>query len=301
MCDLTLGIWEIFLPHEMSTHQLNPQSIKNFNTTYLKSTVKLAPEAIQLERNVDRVHPQIQELVYCMPYDFNLTELGLQPNTVVDDPTHLPTPLKSKPLTIILDIDETMVYAHTHELEIAVRPGLAEFLHFAIHHPEIEVLIWTAGILSHALRCLWAIQLDYRQQYSQAPMIHFNGLIYRGAWFNTTGKNITQLRRNHHRCVLVDNSPIHTFESFGSSILIEDFDNPNIQQLELELDDNTPFHRLQLFCREFLQHCKTTMFEPGIPQFLQLAAYFNHGVEFDLDNYHSSLIPSSELNGSHKD
>jgi hypothetical protein len=225
---------------------------ESVTTKLLEDSVNISIEALRTIRS-DEIHPTIYPLINYKKQDFDLSLYGLDHRRVTDTPQLLP-PVKPKAkLVLILDIDETMVSAHCHTKDICIRPGLIEFLNYAMENSDIELLIWTAAILSHGLRCLYAIQTLFKHYYPTKDF-KLDGMIHRGPWFNQSGKNVRTLNRNHLKCLLVDNSLDHVCESKNSSVLVQNYDNMQIYNKESNNKiENITFGKIYNFCEEHLK------------------------------------------------
>jgi hypothetical protein len=69
-----------------------------------------------------------------------------------DDPVYVPSPKKEITLTIVLDIDHTLVHVDTNTNLVYENLYLQEVLTFFKTQNTIEVGLWTAGTVEHARR-----------------------------------------------------------------------------------------------------------------------------------------------------
>eukprot|EP01062_Namystynia_karyoxenos_P027209 TRINITY_DN20966_c0_g1_i1.p1 TRINITY_DN20966_c0_g1~~TRINITY_DN20966_c0_g1_i1.p1 ORF type:complete len:717 (+),score=153.21 TRINITY_DN20966_c0_g1_i1:115-2151(+) len=157
------------------------------------------------------------------------THGGVPPRGVSRSPV-APQPLLGPPppgarFTVVLDLDETLVYARPQVTrgQIWVRPGAEQLLQvLRDSRPAVEAVAWTAADDRHAgdvLRVLHAI----------VPNV-FSACITRDhpgtQWFSLGGyqKDIALLGRREGTVLLVDNTPDCVRPNSGASIIISDFD-----------------------------------------------------------------------------
>ncbi|KAG8348802.1 putative NLI interacting factor like phosphatase [Trypanosoma vivax] len=115
--------------------------------------------------------------------------------------------------TLVLDLDETVVYAR--EGPLYARAYLKELLHFI--KKNFEVIVWTAGEKEYAKSILEEINVDNTIKH----------LIYRHkSWFTNHDytKDLKKLGRNIDYVLIVENSPDCVRTNPQNSILVEDFE-----------------------------------------------------------------------------
>ena len=117
-------------------------------------------------------------------------------------------------VTLVLDLDETLVYAR--EGPLYARPGLDEF--FKACSENCEVVVWTAGLRAYA-------QAIIRNIDKEGVIKH---CIYRHSkWFTGQAgyrKDLAALGRSLDRTMIVENTPdcIRGYQQNG--ILVEDYE-----------------------------------------------------------------------------
>jgi RNA polymerase II subunit A small phosphatase-like protein len=117
-------------------------------------------------------------------------------------------------LVLVLDLDETLVYAR--EGPLFARPGLEEFLDACAD--KCEVVVWTAGLRAYAQAIIRTID-------KKGIIKH---CIYRHSkWFTGQAgyrKDLAALGRNLDRTIIVENTPdcIRGYQQNG--ILVEDYE-----------------------------------------------------------------------------
>ncbi|RNF16917.1 nuclear lim interactor-interacting factor [Trypanosoma conorhini] len=121
----------------------------------------------------------------------------------------------SKKYTVVLDLDETVVYAR--EGPLYARAYLHELLRSI--KDKFEVIVWTAGEREYAKNILEEINQDHIIQH----------LIYRhGAWFCSEDytKDLKKLGRNIDYVIIVENTADCVRANPQNGIIVEDFEVP---------------------------------------------------------------------------
>ncbi|ORC92208.1 nuclear lim interactor-interacting factor [Trypanosoma theileri] len=145
----------------------------------------------------------------------------------------LVAPLTSevKKYTVVLDLDETVVYAR--EGPLYARAYLRELLRSI--KDDFEVIVWTAGEREYAKNILEEINEDCIIQH----------LIYRHkTWFSTDDytKDLKKLGRDINYVIIVENTPDCVRANPKNSIIVEDFEVPGTptpsQEKEMNLQDS---------------------------------------------------------------
>lgn len=136
-------------------------------------------------------------------------------------------------ITVVLDLDETLVYAR--EGPLYVRPGLEELLQFLADN--CETVVWTAGMRQYAEAVVRLIDTKGS----------INHTICRDkSWFSSgsCSKDLSLLGRDTKTTILFENTPdcIRGFEQNG--VLVADYEGG-------ELEDNT-LHTILAFLRELV-------------------------------------------------
>lgn len=216
-------------------------------TKCFSESVEITPDALK-EIREPGVHDTILKL-FRMDVSFDFPDFGI--HYISNTPMLYPKPDPRTRMTVVLDLDETMVRAHCHTCKIAIRPRLLQFLNYAIRSSEIEIIVWTAGVLSHALRCIYAVKLSYEKEYGSGSFM-LNGLIFRGRWYYTYGKDVSKLGRPDGSVILIDNTPDHVTEASGSALLIESYESFDVHEREF-MERRPPFLFLITFCRLILR------------------------------------------------
>lgn len=136
---------------------------------------------------------------------------------MVHDPSKHMIPAKRKDdrkLTVILDLDETLIYAR--EGPLYCRPHLDELLQFL--GENCETVVWTAGIRPYAQAVIKNID----------PTGIIQHCVYRhNKWFSGQPgyvKDLSLVGRDLSRCLIVENTPdcVRGYERNG--ILVPDYD-----------------------------------------------------------------------------
>ncbi|RNF11991.1 nuclear lim interactor-interacting factor [Trypanosoma rangeli] len=127
----------------------------------------------------------------------------------------------NKKYTVVLDLDETVVYAR--EGPLYARAYLRELLRSI--KDVFEVIVWTAGEREYAKNILEEINQEHIIQH----------LIYRhGAWFRSEDytKDLKKLGRNIDYVIIVENTPDCVRANPQNGIIVEDFEVPCTPPLE---------------------------------------------------------------------
>ena len=153
--------------------------------------------------------------------------------TPVDPAQHLlPPPDKldrwAPPLTVALDIDETLLYARSKPP--LVRPYLAEFLQ-GLHDLDVEIVVWTA---SNTEWGSYVVSL-FDPQKLVAHAIYRDPSWMKGSSYT---KDLRRLGRGMNRTLILENSPSSVWMNKRNAILIPDYfkANPSDGALRQTLD-----------------------------------------------------------------
>jgi hypothetical protein len=137
----------------------------------------------------------------------------------------LPVPKLPPSLTLILDLDETLVFARNGA--VLVRPDAIEFLTRIKKLPGIELVLWTAGTEQHAFRILRPIADSVRHQLGKQQRI-FDQVITceTGDWHlgENPPKDLSRLGLDLSRVLFVDNLADNCRLQRVYSLVVEDFD-----------------------------------------------------------------------------
>ncbi|KEG08359.1 nuclear lim interactor-interacting factor [Trypanosoma grayi] len=141
-----------------------------------------------------------------------------------------PKVFSDKRYTVVLDLDETVVYAR--EGPLYARAHLRELL--VSIKDDFEVIVWTAGERDYAKNILEEINQDH--------IIHH--LIYRHkAWYTSDDytKDLKKLGRNIDYVIIVENTPDCVRANPQNGIIVEDFEVPSATpSLSQEKEPMTP-------------------------------------------------------------
>jgi len=120
-------------------------------------------------------------------------------------------------LRVVLDMDETLVFARTGP--ILAREGVRELLVELGECPELEVIVWTAGVAAYARAVLG--QID-----STGCIKH---CVHRGpGWWRWDGsKDLAKLRTPLSRIVMVENTPECCALQPYNAVVVPSFFHPN--------------------------------------------------------------------------
>lgn len=197
------------------------------------------------------IHPMISNLHKCSSDYLNDTFLPKdEHHKLVCEPSDLCGPVEGTSLTVVLDIDETLVRAHCEILEISIRPGALELLDYLSNDTRIELIFWTAGVQFHAYRCLMALQEQLQSKYE--TKLKIDGVIYRGVWYRARFKDVFELAGRMDRCLLVDNSETCHIR-FGCGLLIPSYDSNKQHDCEVMMY-SPPLKVVVSVCEGFLRY-----------------------------------------------
>jgi TFIIF-interacting CTD phosphatase-like protein len=148
--------------------------------------------------------------------------------------------------TLVLDLDETLVYADAElprpaEFQVGPygvlrRPGVEEFLEFALSHFE-QVGVWTASTLGYALPVL--DHLVDRQRLAfvwgrERCTLRIDYESRDGEWLKDIRKLTKRGKCHKERLLFVDDTPAKLARSYGNLIAIRPFQgDPADRELQL--------------------------------------------------------------------
>lgn len=171
-------------------------------------------------------------------------------------------PAQAGKVTLVLDLDETLVYAR--EGPLYARPGLDEF--FAACKDRCEVVVWTAGLRAYAQAIIRNIDKNGVIQHC----------IYRHSkWFTGQAgyrKDLAALGRSLDKTIIIENTPdcIRGYQQNG--ILVEDYEGG-------ERQDNTIYALTDMVVQ--LVDSKMT-----VPQFVTTCPMLTKGpIQTDVGDY----------------
>eukprot|EP01012_Entosiphon_sulcatum_P012829 TRINITY_DN1812_c0_g1_i1.p1 TRINITY_DN1812_c0_g1~~TRINITY_DN1812_c0_g1_i1.p1 ORF type:complete len:356 (-),score=50.87 TRINITY_DN1812_c0_g1_i1:628-1695(-) len=137
-------------------------------------------------------------------------------------------PCDAGKLTVVLDLDETLVYAR--EGPIIQRPQLD--LLFEVLGERCETIVWTAGIKSYAQNI--CNEIDKRGVIRHCIYRHHKwfGPAAREKWFGCTNggsytKDLAILGRDMNRVLIIENTPTCVAANPENGIIVSDFTHSN--------------------------------------------------------------------------
>uniref|UniRef100_A0A7S1QTH8 Mitochondrial import inner membrane translocase subunit TIM50 n=2 Tax=Neobodo designis TaxID=312471 RepID=A0A7S1QTH8_NEODS len=143
----------------------------------------------------------------------DLSELSREPTMLHSSTQLLPSPQPGKQYTVVLDLDETVVYGR--EGPLTARAHLKQFLRTL--GELAEVVVWTAGERSYAKAIV-------REINTEGVIRH---LVYRDdAWFDEEDytKDLKKLGRDTDYVLIVENTPDCVRENPTHGIIVSDFE-----------------------------------------------------------------------------
>lgn len=155
-------------------------------------------------------------------------------------------------LTVVLDLDETLVYARSGPLY--VRPGVELLMSFLRDH--CETIVWTAALSCYAAAVVSEIDPARAVSYT----------ISRDSCRSRDGsKDIKLLHRDLDYLILIDNTPDSIRGNECNSVLVDDYEGG-------ELEDLTLVHLV-----EFLTELVRDIERGGtVPQFIEASSRVHH-------------------------
>lgn len=140
-----------------------------------------------------------------------------QPSMIHDMGRHLipaRDPAMEGRMTIVLDLDETLIYAR--EGPLYARPGIDELLAFL--KENFEAVVWTAGVRAYAQAVVKNIDKISAIQHC----------VYRHKkWFTGVAgynKDLTLLGRDMNNTIIIENTPDCLRGNEGNGILVADYE-----------------------------------------------------------------------------
>lgn len=123
-------------------------------------------------------------------------------------------------LTVVLDLDETLVYARAGPLY--VRPGIEHLLSFL--RDNCETIVWTAGVNRYANAVVSEIDKHCVVSHTIARD---------SRWTQQGSKDVKLLNRDLDRLILIDNTPDAIRGNERNSILVEDYEGGELEDTTL--------------------------------------------------------------------
>jgi len=143
-------------------------------------------------------------------------------------------------MTVVLDLDETLIYAR--EGPLYARPGIDELLLYLKEH--FEAVVWTAGVRAYAQAVV--------KNVDKVNAIHH--CVYRHKkWFTGCAgynKDLTLLGRDMANTIIIENTPDCLRGNEGNGILVADYEGG-------ELADDTLYCILALL-KDLVERRKTS-------------------------------------------
>ena len=137
----------------------------------------------------------------------------------------------SKPYTLVLDLDETLVHVPKGSSSIILRPGLRDFLHSLL--PYYELIVFTTGIKEYADQILNFIENE--EKFFSYRLYRQNASIFKEYYY----KDLNKLGRDIKKIIIVDDKKISMELHEANGIIIKPFifneDNPNDDYILFDL------------------------------------------------------------------
>ena len=151
--------------------------------------------------------------------DENLNELNLKNKILTStnqnyNTTLIPFP-PTKPYTLVLDLDETLVHVPKNGSSILLRPGLRDFLHSLL--PYYELIIFTTGLKEYADQIIKFIEKD--EKYFSYRLYRQNATFINENYY----KDLNNLGRDLKKTIIVDDKPINIKLQKENGIIIKPF------------------------------------------------------------------------------
>lgn len=191
------------------------------------------------------IHPEILDL--SKNEDFRSAILG-DATQIVSEPSLLRSPPSTVRLSLVIDLDETMVRAHASCLEIAIRPGAVDLLKFLSEHKEIDPIFWTASMEVHAIRCVAALFVALERVYPGTKLSY--SIVYRGLWTLDKVKDVYLLEGRFPNVLLIDNNP-DSISDPSKALLVESYELQSVHHRE-QTSGVSPLVIVQSLCQILL-------------------------------------------------
>lgn len=130
-------------------------------------------------------------------------------------------------LTVVFDLDETLVYARDGNTRL--RPHVAELL--KVLQDRCEVLVWTAGVKTYAHRVVTTLDTD---------RVIRSCICRQDAWAQPAGghsyvKDLRKLDRDLRRTIIIENTPDCVVKNPLNSIIVSDYVRENSADTTLKV------------------------------------------------------------------
>ena len=218
---------------DTATNPASPTSSSVTNSTHFDwcKRVSREPEGRRIRRNIDRLVSSIMQKMFEVSYGkvhvsicdsllFKvrpraMPRLKFDPNVATLLPPQEPT--KEPRYTIVLDLDETLVYSrhmhHTHQL--CVRHGVHDLM-VLLKQYNCEVVMWSAAD-AETVNAVWT---------ATDPTGITSHVLPREAWQRGVyeqKKDLTRLGRDLDWVLIVDNTPLAVAGQLDNAIVVRDF------------------------------------------------------------------------------
>jgi len=154
---------------------------------------------------------------------------GAAPVRIYTDPARVHARAEKHVMTLVVDIDETLVDARG-ETRIVIRPYARQFFELLrAHMPDVEIGMWTAGLPMHAERVARLFELGARADALEPSRPLFDFAVARGRqWFDerheaSPRKNIFILPGRGDTSVILDDSHNAVHFSGYSAVIVPPF------------------------------------------------------------------------------
>ena len=163
-------------------------------------------------------------------------------------------------LHVVLDLDETLVYARSGT--ILVRP-YASYLINLLSRCCCEVILWTAGIPEYVEGIIEALKMACDVSPTSSPLMGprrpwYHHLITRTSkWFDEDGcgvKDLRRLGRRMDRTLIVENNPASVQLQTENAILVQDYVVEDYQDISLKI------------AADLIERCVEAVRQPGSTQ-----------------------------------
>lgn len=158
------------------------------------------------------------EAFYPSPQISGQKEDSLEHILFTNDPGSIRPRDSSYLMTVVLDLDGTLINSSTYPYAIYVRPDAKLFLEYLSYLEKVEIIIWTSAKKEHLINSLKAIM-------SPSRYFRIDHVIYRGpSWESPKNQYLKNLKLlNRTNVVLIENTAEIARTCRGNAILLEDF------------------------------------------------------------------------------
>ena len=187
-----------------NNNNYNHNTVDNYNNEYKNKNKTPIKGRNYIEKNIG--HLNLSNYIK----NQSLTPV----KNINNNSTLIPFP-PTKPYTLVLDLDETLVHVPKNGNSILLRPGLRDFLHSLL--PYYELIIFTTGLKEYADQIIKFIEKD--EKYFSYRLYRENAIFVNANYY----KDLNKLGRDLKKTIIVDDKPINIKLQQENGIIIKPF------------------------------------------------------------------------------